>query len=887
MKKIRYFFGLLAFIFSISQLTQCNKEDKSSEKSKEASIVSFELGTYKGKLNGTSFIIEVPYAADISSLSAKVELSAKATIKPDPKTVKDWSNPVSFTVTAENGNTNKYTVTVKILPPVLTFEKLTKEYTKGGHLNATEILNHVKGAKAGYTLKEITNLNPNDIVVINGTAPNLRLAFNRAGVFTASLRLKHNATSDLDVTLSNAAFEIAKGDAPLALNWIKQSKVYGLGEEISNGELLAGLNGTKTGYTIKTVTISDAGGTGARVSGSGTSAKIVGYTKAGTLTLSIVFEHDTKEDKNITGGQFEITKASAPRLTWTKQRKPFSSDGEITNTHLLAGVTGSGKTGYTIKTVTIINTNGTGARVSGSGTSAKITSYTKAGTLTLTLVLVHDTKEDVTLRNAQFEITKASAPRLTWTKQRKPFSSSGEITNANLLAGVTGSGKNGYTIKTVRITHTNGTGARVSGSGRAAKITSYTKAGTLTLTIVLQHDTKDDVTLRNAQFEITKASATPLSWTKQTKPFSSGGEITNPELLAGVTGSGKTGYTIKTVTITNKNGTSATVSGSGRAAKITSYTKAGTLTLTLVLQNTTKPDVTLRNAQFEIYLDIFKISSAGEVTLKTGVRKNSLTTVTIPYMISGTTVTSIGYRAFKDCSKLTSITIPNSVTSIEHQAFKDCSSLTSITIPNSVTSIGEQAFYNCTSLASIAIPNSVTSIIDGAFYNCTSLASITIPNSVTSIGERAFYNCTSLASITMGNSVTSIESMAFNGCTSLTSITMGNSVTSIGDWVFSGCSSLTRITIPNSVTSIKYKAFYNCSSLTSITMGNSVTSIAGSVFHSCSSLTSITIPNSVTTIGNEPFRDCSKLITIRVPNAKVSSWKANLKKGNSASVVGY
>ncbi len=34
MKKIknRYFVSLLAFIFSISQLTQCTKDDKSSEK---------------------------------------------------------------------------------------------------------------------------------------------------------------------------------------------------------------------------------------------------------------------------------------------------------------------------------------------------------------------------------------------------------------------------------------------------------------------------------------------------------------------------------------------------------------------------------------------------------------------------------------------------------------------------------------------------------------------------------------------------------------------------------------------------------------------------------------------------------------------------------------
>ena len=57
-------------------------------------------------------------------------------------------------------------------------------------------------------------------------------------------------------------------------------------------------------------------------------------------------------------------------------------------------------------------------------------------------------------------------------------------------------------------------------------------------------------------------------------------------------------------------------------------------------------------------------------------------------------VTKIGAYAFYQCSKLKSISIPNSVTSIETYAFCACP-FTSITIPNSVTTIGDDAFAGC------------------------------------------------------------------------------------------------------------------------------------------------------------------------------------------------
>ena len=55
-------------------------------------------------------------------------------------------------------------------------------------------------------------------------------------------------------------------------------------------------------------------------------------------------------------------------------------------------------------------------------------------------------------------------------------------------------------------------------------------------------------------------------------------------------------------------------------------------------------------------------------------------------------MTSIGDSAFRGCTSLTSITIPNRVTSIGYRAFRGCTSLTSVTIPKSVKTIDKTAF---------------------------------------------------------------------------------------------------------------------------------------------------------------------------------------------------
>ena len=56
---------------------------------------------------------------------------------------------------------------------------------------------------------------------------------------------------------------------------------------------------------------------------------------------------------------------------------------------------------------------------------------------------------------------------------------------------------------------------------------------------------------------------------------------------------------------------------------------------------------------------------------------------------------------FRNCSSLTSVTIPSGVRSIRSNTFDGCSSLTEITIPSGVTSIGYDAFSGCSKLTDV------------------------------------------------------------------------------------------------------------------------------------------------------------------------------------------
>ena len=142
---------------------------------------------------------------------------------------------------------------------------------------------------------------------------------------------------------------------------------------------------------------------------------------------------------------------------------------------------------------------------------------------------------------------------------------------------------------------------------------------------------------------------------------------------------------------------------------------------------------------------------------------------TIPYVniakVSKLTVSGgeIEAHAFEESTALTSVTLLDPVTSIGFKAFAKCGKLTSFNANNAVVTIEQSAFEKSTALSQVNLPNAT--IKDTVFYGCTALNNVKIGTGteLVSIGESAFYDCRSLTNLTIGANVAVIEAKAFKG----------------------------------------------------------------------------------------------------------------------------
>lgn len=177
---------------------------------------------------------------------------------------------------------------------------------------------------------------------------------------------------------------------------------------------------------------------------------------------------------------------------------------------------------------------------------------------------------------------------------------------------------------------------------------------------------------------------------------------------------------------------------------------------------------------------------------------------------------------------------PDSFKEIWGYAFKDCKNLEKVDL-NKTTSIGDMSFENCTKLSSIVLPNTLVELGTYVFSGCTLLNNIKMPSNPieitnTFIYGSGYYNDTNnwengilyldnylittnndllnqqSINVKEGTIVIAINAFTNNG-KKLKSIVLPEGLKIIGSSAFSSLYSLRQINIPSSVISIGNNAF--------------------------------------------------------------------------------
>ena len=178
------------------------------------------------------------------------------------------------------------------------------------------------------------------------------------------------------------------------------------------------------------------------------------------------------------------------------------------------------------------------------------------------------------------------------------------------------------------------------------------------------------------------------------------------------------------------------------------------------------------------------------------------------------------------------------------------SAILSIVIPSTITEIGDATFAHCTRLKSISFPNTLKKITGrGAFYGTTSLNELNLPESLTEVGMEAFWG-SGITSLTIGRNIEAFGSCAFRNCSNLTTI----NIPCIAAWcqIRNGDGKTNPLAYAKALT-------LNGEKVTDIVIDSSVIKICDYSFYGYEGLKSITFEKGIESIGNYTFYGCTGL----------------------------
>lgn len=235
-------------------------------------------------------------------------------------------------------------------------------------------------------------------------------------------------------------------------------------------------------------------------------------------------------------------------------------------------------------------------------------------------------------------------------------------------------------------------------------------------------------------------------------------------------------------------------------------------------------------------------------------------------------VVNIAKEAFKDCSYLKSVVLPEGLIFIDDRSFESCENLATITIPNSVINLGDYVFWTCDSLSILTLPEALTSMGSNAIGN-NGLKTInflsSIPPSVSPIDCLVNLN----EDVIIYVPAESVD--AYKAWTNYTVMAIGSVVSD--EFEYEGL--MYRINKDSETPSVELIGVAEGNTDANVTIPStavnndteeySVVGIAANAFADNQDIKSITIPASVVVIGDGAFAGCDSL-TVTMPGNNVT-----------------
>jgi hypothetical protein len=137
----------------------------------EADITAFTLPEFEpdieATIEGTNITAKVPAKADVTNISPVIIVSEGATVDPASEVAQDFSSPVTYTVTAEDGTQKVYTVTVE-KDPLLVATPVWERNQLQGNMPAWFVSHHTRDLAINNNFVFIKN-NKQEIRVVSLT----------------------------------------------------------------------------------------------------------------------------------------------------------------------------------------------------------------------------------------------------------------------------------------------------------------------------------------------------------------------------------------------------------------------------------------------------------------------------------------------------------------------------------------------------------------------------------------------------------------------------------------------------------------------------------------------------------------------------------------------